>query len=80
MVRRLLSLNRNSLAAATRFLGIKGKNNVMGQEWQQAVSCSGEKFKKAMAYILDHNRRDVIITEKLYDRLKSFDRGIVKSM
>lgn len=80
MVRRLLALHRNSLEVATKFLGIKGKNHVIGQEWNQAVMCSGEKFEKAIAYIIDHNRKDVIITEKLYKRLKDFDRGIVKSI
>ncbi|GAH30445.1 unnamed protein product, partial [marine sediment metagenome] len=53
--------------------------HVMGIEWNQAVMCSGEIFDKAIAYILDHNRKDVVITEKLYKRLKDFDRGIVKS-
>jgi len=80
MVKRLLSLHRNSLEVATKFLGIKGKNHVMGQEWNQAVMCSGEKFEKAIAYIIDHNRKDVIITEKLYRKLKEFDRGIIKSI
>jgi uncharacterized protein YprB with RNaseH-like and TPR domain len=80
MVKRLLKLHRNSLEVATSFLGIKGKNHVMGKEWNQAVMCNGEKFEKAIAYILDHNIKDVCITEKLYRKLKDFDRGIVKSI
>ena len=80
MVKRLLALHKNSLEVATKFLGIKGKNHVMGQEWNQAVMCSGEVFEKAIAYIIDHNRKDVLITEKLYQKLKDFDRGIIKSI
>ena len=80
MVKRLLKLNRNSLEVATKFLGIKGKNHVHGDQWMEALYCTGDKQKKAIEYILDHNRRDVKITKQLDDKLKVFDRGIVKSI
>lgn len=80
MVKRLLKLHRNSLEVATKFLGISGKNHVHGKQWNEAVMCEGEVFNKAMKYIIDHNIRDVKITEKLYIKLRKFDRGIVKSI
>lgn len=80
MVKRLLKLNRNSLQSATKFLNIPGKNHVYGDQWMQALLCDGEMQKKAMKYILNHNRKDVIITKKLDLRLEAFDRGMVKSI
>jgi uncharacterized protein YprB with RNaseH-like and TPR domain len=80
MVKRLLKLNRNSLETACAHFGIKGKNHVHGDKWIVAVMCDGEKQKKAMQYIIDHNRRDVIILRKLYHKLKAYDRGQTKSI
>jgi len=80
MVKRLLKLNSNRLEVATRFLGITGKNHVDGDQWMIALMCDGEKQKKAMDYILDHNRRDVKILKKLDHMLQDFDRGLIKSI
>lgn len=80
MAKRLLKLRRYSLENVTRFLGISGKNHVIGKEWLQAIMCNGEKQIKALTYILDHNMRDVEITEKLHKRLEDFDKGTVKSI
>jgi len=80
MVKRLLKLNRNSLEVATKFLGISGKNHVHGDQWMEALLCDDEKQKKAMQYILDHNRRDVRITKKLDQKLQEYDRGLTKSI
>lgn len=80
MVKRLLKIHSNSLEAATKFLGIKGKNHVHGDQWMMALMCDGEIQKKAMDYILDHNRKDVRILKKLDLKLMEFDRGITKSI
>lgn len=80
MVKRLLKLNRYSLEVATKFLGIKGKNHVMGEEWMKSLMCGGEKQQKAIAYILDHNRKDVKILKELDYKLKEYDRGMTKSI
>lgn len=80
MVKRLLKLHSNRLEVATQFLGITGKNHVDGDQWMIALMCDGEKQKKAMEYILDHNRRDVRILKKLDHMLQEFDKGTVKSI
>ena len=80
MVKRLMKLNRRSLEVATKHLGIKGKNHVLGDAWMKAVMCTGEIQQKALDYILEHNIRDVEITEKLHKRLESYDRGLTKSI
>lgn len=80
MVKRLLKLNRNSLDIATNFLGIKGKNHVSGDKWQEALFCDGEKQEKALQYILEHNIKDVKITKRLDKRLEQYDKGLTKSI
>lgn len=80
MVKRLLKLNRNSLEAATKFFGIKGKDHVKADIWMQALMCDGELQEKAIDYILDHNRKDVKILKELDEKLKEYDRGQVKSI
>lgn len=76
MVRGKLKLNRKSLAVATNFLGIKGKNHVLGEEWMLARLGN----KDALDYVLKHNILDCQITEKLFYRLENYDKGTVKSM
>lgn len=80
MVKRLLKLNRNSLEAACAHFKIKGKNHVHGDKWLIALMCDGVRQEKAMAYILDHNRKDVIILQKLFRKLEEYDRGMTKSI
>lgn len=80
MVKRLLKLNNNKLETATRFLEIPGKNHVSGERWLRALMCDGEIQRRAMEYILLHNRKDVKILRDLDYRLKEFDRGMVKSI
>ena len=68
LVKNKLSLNRNSLASACALLGIKGKNHVFGDIWIRAVT----GHQKSIDYIHGHNLLDVIILEKLYDRMITF--------
>jgi len=77
MVKYKLKLNRNSLEAATKHLGIEGKNHVVGDEWMRAyMHCD----KKSLNYILEHNIKDVVILEKLYFRLKDYIKESKKSI
>lgn len=68
IVKNKLSLNRNSLENACALLGIKGKNHVFGDIWMRAVT----GHKESIDYIHKHNLLDVIILEKLYDRMITF--------
>ena len=76
IVKNKLSLNRNSLANACALLGIKGKNHVFGDIWIRAVT--GDK--KSIDYIQKHNLLDVIILEKLYDRMITFSAKTNRSI
>ncbi len=76
MVKRLLKLHRNTLDAATNFLGIKGKNHVLGDIWMKARL--GDT--KSLRYVAKHNRLDCQITEKLHKKLEMYDKGLAKSI
>jgi len=76
MVKSKLCLHRNSLDAATRFLGIKGKNHIDGIIWGKAKL--GDP--KSLEYVLDHNTKDCIILEKLHKKLEEFVRKTTKSI
>lgn len=76
MVKRLLKLHRSTLEAATKFLGIAGKNHVELETWVRAKY--GDE--KAMEYVLDHNLKDCAILERLHKKLEAFDKGTIKSI
>lgn len=71
-----LKLHNTSLETVTKFLNIRGKNHVEGEIWIKARI--GDK--DALKYVLKHNIKDVIILEKLHDRLENYDKGILKSI
>jgi DNA polymerase elongation subunit (family B) len=64
-VKAKMKLSRNSLEAATRFLGVEGKTHLDPAIWLRGKY--GDEA--AIAEILSHNKFDVDITEQLYDRL-----------
>jgi len=76
MVRNKMRLNYNRLEVACNHLGIKGKTHLDGKYWTLALS--GDE--KSLKYILDHNKKDVIILEKLHNRIKDYVRDTVKSL
>lgn len=76
IVREKMSLHRKSLAAATEFLGIVGKTPLSGTTWV-AANLGDEK---ALSYVREHNKQDVIILEKLHDRLLPFIKGTRRSI
>jgi len=76
LVKSKLSLNRNRLETACSLLGIEGKNHVFGDKWIRAVT----GHIPSINYILDHNKRDVVITEKLYKKLITFSANTNRSI
>lgn len=71
-----LKLHRNSLDSACRFLGIEEKNHVDMEIWRKAKL--GDK--KSLDYVLEHNIRDTIATEKVYHALKNYTRKTQRSL
>jgi len=76
MSKRLLKLHRKSLEVATNFLGIDGKNHVLGKEWM----CARLGHKWALEYVMEHNKIDCDILEKLHDRLCNYAKRTLKSV
>ena len=76
LVKSKLSLNRNRLETACYLLGIHGKNHVIGDTWIRAVT----GHEPSIRYILKHNKLDVIITEKLYDKMITFSAKTRRSI
>ncbi len=62
-----LRMQRNSLEAACALFGIHGKNHVDPALW--IAASLGDK--KALAYVLDHNERDVDILQELHNNLET---------
>lgn len=67
-VRSLLNLSRSSLKVATKFFGIDGKTDLDFSVWKLAAL--GDK--KVMKGLLEHNRQDVIILEKLFEKIRPY--------
>ena len=76
LVKAKLSLNRNSLENACALLGIKGKTHVFGDIWIRAVT----GHQKSIDYIYKHNVPDVVILEKLYNKLITFSSKTNRSI
>jgi len=76
MVRNRLCLSRNRLEDACRLMGIEGKTHLDGTYWIKALT--GDK--KSLKYILDHNKRDVILLEKLYHKIKDYVKETRRSI
>jgi len=76
MVKMKMRLHRNSLDSACAALGIKGKNHIKGNYWMKAKL--GDPV--ALAYVLDHNKKDCDILEKLHKRLENYVKDSTKSI
>jgi len=74
--RALLCTHRKSLDAVTTFLGIEGKTHLRIGDWFKAAYGNEAMLK----IILEHNLQDVIILEKLFDRLEYFSKWTRKSI
>jgi len=76
VVKSKLNLSRKSLDNACDFLGIKGKTPIDKEVWRKAKY--GDV--KALQEVLQHNIGDVIITEKLHEKLAPFRKYIKTSV
>lgn len=65
--RNTLKLRNNRLATIQEFLQLPDeKNSIKSEEWLRALA--GDK--KAIDYIVEHNRRDVLVLEQAYLKLR----------
>ena len=77
--RNRLKLRNNRLATVSDFLGTKDeKNAIKAEQWIRALG----GHKKSMDYIVDHCRRDILVLEQAYLRLRPLvldhpNRGLV---
>ncbi|RPI86180.1 MAG: hypothetical protein EHM34_00350 [Nitrosopumilales archaeon] len=76
MVKGRMRLGRSSLDSACAALGIKGKNHIKGNFWMRAKV--GDPT--ALAYVLDHNRKDCQILEKLHLRILEYVKDQSRSI
>lgn len=70
IVKNKFKFGRNSLSAACTQLGIESKETQMSPEMWVRAAIGHDK--KSIQWILQHNREDVISTEKLWDRISNF--------
>jgi uncharacterized protein YprB with RNaseH-like and TPR domain len=75
-VRNLFKTHRKSLAVITRFLGISGKTPIESETWFDAQYGDEDSLKE----VLIHNEFDVIILEKLHERIEDYTKWQKKSL
>uniref|UniRef100_A0A6M3XH58 Putative RNase_H superfamily protein n=1 Tax=viral metagenome TaxID=1070528 RepID=A0A6M3XH58_9ZZZZ len=69
LARRILRMHSKRLESVCNLLGIKGKTHIQPRIWVMASSGN----KKALDYILGHNKKDVEILEKAYKKLQIYE-------
>lgn len=74
--RSLLKLHRRSLDAACAYFGIKGKTHLDMEVWFKARV----GHEPSLEYVLDHNRSDVLILEKLWLKLEPYRKWTRRSL
>lgn len=72
--RKLLKFTSNRLDTVSTDLGFADKTRISGDIWTNAM----QGDKKALAYILDHNVKDVVVLEKVYRSFMS--RGLLRDI
>lgn len=65
IIRNKFKFRYNSLGQACSFFGIDGKNHLKPEIWLDAITGN----RKSLGYIYTHNKYDVDILEKLYDKV-----------
>lgn len=79
VARNRLKLRNNRLITISEFLGTEDeKNAIKPEQWIRALG----GHRPSMDYIVDHNRRDVLVLEEAYTRLRPLvldhpNRGLV---
>jgi uncharacterized protein YprB with RNaseH-like and TPR domain len=71
LARRILRIHSKRLESVCDLLGIVGKTHLDAKVWIEAHSGK----PKAIDYILEHNKMDVIILEKVHKRLMEYEKG-----
>ena len=66
-----------SLKNNCEYLHIPGKTNIDPSFWLKAITSAN---KVAVMDILDHNEKDLIITEKLFDKLRPYTKIVRRSI
>jgi uncharacterized protein YprB with RNaseH-like and TPR domain len=67
IARNRLKLRNNRLITISEFLGTDDeKNAIKPEQWLRALSC----HRPSMDYIVEHNRRDVLVLEEVYNRIR----------
>lgn len=67
VARNRLKLRNNRLATISEFLKtLDEKNPIKPEQWIRALG----GHRPSMSYIVDHNRRDVLVLEEVYNRLR----------
>lgn len=61
-----LKLNSNRLATIAEFFECGDKTPVLGNQWIKAMA--GDP--KAIKYVVDHNKKDVLVLENVYEKIK----------
>jgi uncharacterized protein YprB with RNaseH-like and TPR domain len=68
MSKRLLCIHSHRLEATADLMEIKGKTHLEPRYWVMANTGNLE----ALGYILDHNKKDVILLEKVHKKLQEY--------
>jgi uncharacterized protein YprB with RNaseH-like and TPR domain len=69
LARRILRIHSKRLQSVCGLLGIKGKTHLEPRIWVMANTGN----PKALKYILEHNKADVIILERAYKKLQTYE-------
>jgi uncharacterized protein YprB with RNaseH-like and TPR domain len=76
LVRNKVKIHSRRLESACDLIGVEGKTRLKPAIWNLAKY----GHKESLEYILEHNKQDVIILEKLHKRMECYDKGLVKSI
>lgn len=76
VARNRLKLHSSRLASVCAFLGIEGKTAIDNEYWAKAVSGNDEALK----YILEHNKGDVEILERVHNYLMPYMQNTRRSI
>jgi len=76
VARSRLNLHSNRLEYVAELLGVKGKTKLTPEVWCAALFGDQE----AMEYVVDHNKRDCLILEKVHQRLEPYMAEVRRSI
>lgn len=74
VTKQFLKFTNNRLDTVSTDLGFAEKTRINGEIWTKALAGN----KKALKYILDHNKKDVLVLEKVYNTYQK--NGILRQI